>query len=56
MPCGTRLRICYSTCITVTVVDRGPYIAGRTFDLTVATARATGFLSAGVGTIRWGYA
>ena len=53
LPCGTPLEICYSSCMDVTVVDRGPYIAGREFDLTEATARQTGFISAGVGTIRW---
>jgi rare lipoprotein A len=53
MPCGTELEVCYQGCERVTVIDRGPYIEGREFDLTEATARAVGFMSAGVGTIRW---
>src|SRR5205809_3170499 len=28
LPCGTRLRICYSRCETAYVEDRGPFIAG----------------------------
>lgn len=55
LPCGTRVRICIDSgghrCITVPVVDRGPYIAGRDYDLTEAAARAVGFLSIGVGTV-----
>jgi rare lipoprotein A (peptidoglycan hydrolase) len=34
----------------VRVIDRGPFVAGREFDLTAATAQAIGF--GGVGTIR----
>jgi rare lipoprotein A len=54
LPCGTRVRVCLNRsgpCINVRVVDRGPYIAGRDYDLTEATARAIGFLSRGVGPI-----
>lgn len=54
LPCGTRVRVCLNRsgpCITVRVVDRGPYIAGREYDLTEATARAIGFLSRGVGPV-----
>ena len=29
--------------IRVPVIDRGPYVAGREFDLTAATKRALGF-------------
>lgn len=37
--CGSQLRICYSSrCITVPVVDRGPYVYSRDLDLTSATA------------------
>jgi rare lipoprotein A len=32
----------------VPVIDRGPYVAGREWDLTGATARALGFSGAGV--------
>lgn len=54
LPCGTRVRVCLNRsgpCLTVRVVDRGPYIAGREYDLTEATARAIGFLSRGVGPV-----
>lgn len=50
LKCGTKVTISYrGRTITVPVIDRGPYIAGREFDLTGATARALGF--EGVGTI-----
>lgn len=54
LPCGTKVRVCLDRsgpCIDVRVVDRGPYVAGREFDLTEATARAIGFLSRGVGPV-----
>ena len=51
MACGTRLTICYRGCARVTVMDRGPYVAGREFDLAGAVASAVGF--GGVGTVRW---
>jgi rare lipoprotein A (peptidoglycan hydrolase) len=47
--CGQRLRICVRRCAWARVVDRGPYVAGREFDLTQATARRVGF--SGVGRI-----
>jgi rare lipoprotein A (peptidoglycan hydrolase) len=37
--------------VDVRVIDRGPYVEGRSFDLTEATARRIGFLSRGVGSI-----
>lgn len=51
LPCGTRVRVCLRGCVDVRVVDRGPFIAGRGWDLTEATARAVGFLGVGVGTV-----
>jgi len=33
-PCGTRLRFCARRCATARVIDRGPFVAGREFDLT----------------------
>ena len=42
--CGTRVRLLYhGRKLTVRVIDRGPYIAGRTFDLTDAARRRLGF-------------
>jgi rare lipoprotein A (peptidoglycan hydrolase) len=43
LPCGTRLVLTYgSRSITVTVIDRGPYVAGRAIDLSNATRLALG--------------
>jgi hypothetical protein len=50
MPCGTKLRLRNGNrTVTVRVVDRGPFAAGREFDLTEATKRALGF--GDVGTV-----
>jgi rare lipoprotein A len=44
LPCGTRVTLRYGDrTVNVAVVDRGPYVAGREFDLTEATKRALGF-------------
>ena len=49
LPCGTRVTLRYgSREITVPVIDRGPYVGGREWDLTGATARALGFDGVGV--------
>ena len=43
LPCGTLLTLTYGTrAVTVAVIDRGPYIAGRTLDLSTATKLALG--------------
>lgn len=53
LPCGTRVLIGFrGKYVIAPVIDRGPYIAGRTWDLTAAAARAVGLTSAGVGTVR----
>jgi len=50
LPCGTKVTISYhGRTVTVPVIDRGPYIAGRDYDLTEATRNRLGF--GGVGTI-----
>lgn len=44
LPCGTLVTLRYgSRSVRVPVVDRGPYVAGRDFDLTQATKQALGF-------------
>jgi rare lipoprotein A len=44
LPCGTIVTLRYlGHTVRVPVVDRGPYVAGREFDLTEATKRALGF-------------
>jgi hypothetical protein len=51
-PCGTLVTFTYGgRSLTVPVIDRGPYIAGREWDLTGATAEALGF--PGLGEIQW---
>ncbi|MDZ4655132.1 MAG: septal ring lytic transglycosylase RlpA family protein [Coriobacteriia bacterium] len=52
MAFGTRIEFSYKgkTCVAV-VQDRGPYIAGRVFDLGPGTAQALGF--GGVGTVSY---
>ena len=38
LPCGTKVKLRYhGRSITVPVIDRGPYVAGREYDLTEAT-------------------
>jgi rare lipoprotein A len=44
LPCGTLVTLRYGErSVRVPVVDRGPYVAGREFDLTQATKQALGF-------------
>jgi rare lipoprotein A len=55
LPCGARVFITYGHQTVLTqVVDRGPYVPGRQFDLTDALARRLGLR--GVQTIEWSYA
>lgn len=52
LPCGTKVLFVYGNrAIEVPVIDRGPYIAGREWDLTGATAEALHF--PGLGAIKW---
>jgi rare lipoprotein A (peptidoglycan hydrolase) len=54
-PCGTLITFTYAgRSLTVPVIDRGPYIVGREWDLTGATAEALGF--PGLGQIQWSLA
>jgi rare lipoprotein A len=49
LPCGTRVRLLYrGRAVTVRVIDRGPYVGGRDFDLTEATRARLRFPSTGV--------
>ena len=44
LPCGSRVRLRHGRrSVTVRVIDRGPYVGGREYDLTAATARRLGF-------------
>lgn len=51
LPCGTKLTICKVRCIVVKVIDRGPYVLGRVFDLDTKVAKYIGFHS--LGYVRW---
>lgn len=49
LPCGSRVRLRYGRrSVTVPVVDRGPYAAGRDYDLTAATRARLGFPGTGL--------
>lgn len=54
LPCGTRVRLLNPRThrrITVRVIDRGPFVAGRDFDLTFATKQRLRF--GDVGRLLW---
>jgi rare lipoprotein A (peptidoglycan hydrolase) len=52
LPCGTEVTFRYGNrAIRVPVIDRGPYVPGREWDLTGATAEALHF--PGLGPIQW---
>ena len=44
-PFGTVLRVCHRRCVNVTVNDRGPFVRGRSLDLSYGAARAIGMKS-----------
>jgi rare lipoprotein A len=55
LPCGARIYVAYHGRHVLTqVIDRGPYLPGREFDLTDALARRLGLT--GVKRIEWSYA
>jgi hypothetical protein len=55
LPCGARIYISYRGLRVLTaVIDRGPYEAGRQFDVTDALARRLGLQ--GVQPVHWSYA
>jgi rare lipoprotein A (peptidoglycan hydrolase) len=44
LPCGTRITLRHAgRVVRVSVIDRGPYVGGREFDLTAATAQRLRF-------------
>lgn len=54
LPFGTKIEFCLSRCVVAVVDDRGPYVAGRLFDLQPAVASAIGFPGLGVVKYRIG--
>jgi rare lipoprotein A len=51
LPFGTRLRVCLRGCVNVVVTDRGPFIKGRSLDLSRGAAVAIGLVGRGVGRV-----
>src|SRR5689334_594975 len=50
LPCGTKVKLRYhGRTVTAPVIDRGPYVPGRDYDLTWAVKQRLGF--PGVGTV-----
>ena len=55
LPCGVKIYLTYEGRHVLTqVIDRGPYVPGRQFDLTEALARRLGLV--GVQRVTWSYA
>jgi rare lipoprotein A (peptidoglycan hydrolase) len=55
LPCGTTVKFVYhGKSVTTQVIDRGPYIKGRAWDLTKAVSDALDF--EGVGRVRYAVA
>lgn len=57
VPCGARVEFCIRRrCVVGRRTDSGPYIRGRSFDLTLGLVHALGFRSVrewGVRTVTW---
>ncbi|MGE5409169.1 MAG: septal ring lytic transglycosylase RlpA family protein [Syntrophothermus sp.] len=55
LPCGTAVKFRYHGRVLITrVIDRGPYVSGRSWDFTAAASEALGF--EGVGRVRYAIA
>ncbi|HET9678326.1 MAG TPA: septal ring lytic transglycosylase RlpA family protein [Solirubrobacterales bacterium] len=55
LPCGTTVKFLYHGHVLVTqVIDRGPYVKGRSWDFTKAASEVLGF--EGVGRVRYAVA
>ncbi|HET7270664.1 MAG TPA: septal ring lytic transglycosylase RlpA family protein [Rubrobacter sp.] len=53
LPFGTKLEVSYGgESVRVTVTDRGPYVAGRDLDLSLAAAQRIGLTGAGEAPVR----
>ena len=55
LPFGTKLRVCYNSCVEVRVNDRGPYIGARELDLSYGAAQAIGLVHPGVANVEVTY-
>ncbi|HYJ21952.1 MAG TPA: septal ring lytic transglycosylase RlpA family protein [Solirubrobacterales bacterium] len=55
LPCGTMVKFVYEgSAVVAPVIDRGPFVKGRAWDLTAAASEALGF--DGVGMLRYAVA
>jgi rare lipoprotein A len=52
LPFGTHLRVCHQGCVNVVVNDRGPFVRGRSLDLSYGAARAIGMGSTSAITVQ----
>jgi hypothetical protein len=53
LPCGTRVVFAYNgRWARAKVIDRGPYISGRKWDLTQPLAKRLGLITAGIATVK----
>jgi rare lipoprotein A len=53
LPCGTRVAFAYNgQWVRAKVIDRGPYVKGRKWDLTYATAMQLGTIPAGTALVK----
>lgn len=52
LPFGTQLRVSFKgKAVTVRINDRGPFVAGRSLDLSRGAANAIGLIPSGVGRV-----
>lgn len=57
LPCGTKVTFAYrGHYVVARVIDRGPFIRGRTWDLTKGASDALGMTSAGVANVHYAVA
>jgi rare lipoprotein A (RlpA)-like double-psi beta-barrel protein len=57
LPCGTAVKFKHHGHVVIArVIDRGPYISGRAWDLTEAAAEALDFEDVGVGPVQYAVA
>ena len=55
LPFGTKLRVCYQTCVDLKINDRGPFIGARELDLSYGAAKAIGLIKPGVANVQVTY-
>lgn len=55
LPFGTKLEVCYDSCVEVRINDRGPFIGARELDLSYGAAYAIGLTHPGVANVSFTY-